>query len=95
MADVVDRLKAWRDLMRADYTPEDPEVAAGRAAEQFLRTLVESNLKHKGAYCFLGKRVPSQRHKRRFEIDLVVLTKKHLHFLEVKNWSGDLVERGG
>lgn len=94
MATVLERIKIWRDLMRADYTPEDPVIAAGRAAEQFLRTLVESNLKHKGAYCFLGKRVPSMRHRRRFEIDLVVLTKKHLHFLEVKNWSGDLMESG-
>lgn len=94
MTAVLDRLKLWRDLMRADYTPEEPDVEAGRAAEEFLRTLVETNLKYKGAHCFLGKRVPSQRHRRRFEIDLVVLTKKHLHFIEVKNWSGDLSDVG-
>lgn len=94
MTAVIDRLRLWRDLMRADYTTEEPDVEAGRAAEELLRTLVKTNLKYKGAYCFLGKRVPSQRHQRRFEIDLVVLTKKHLHFIEVKNWSGDLSKVG-
>lgn len=94
MASTLERLTQWRDLMRADFTLEIPRVKAGRAAEQFLKTLVESKLKHKGAYCFLGKRVPSHRNQRRFEIDLVVLTKKRLYFLEVKNWSGDLVEAG-
>jgi hypothetical protein len=38
--------------------------------------------------------VPSRRHQRKFEIDLMVLTRKHIHFLEVKNWSGELVEQG-
>ncbi len=94
MTTVLDRLRMWRDLTRADWTPEEPDIEAGREAEEFLRTLVETNLKHKGAYCFLGKRVPSLRHRRRFEIDLVVLTKKHLHFIEVKNWSGELEEVG-
>jgi len=91
---MLDRLYEWRDLLRAEHTIEDPEVTAGRAAEQFLRTLVETNLKHKGAFCFLGKRVPSRQYRRRFEVDLIVLTKKHLHFLEVKNWSGELSEDG-
>jgi len=94
MTKVFDRLQEWRDLARAERTIEDPAVVAGRAAERFLRTLVETNLKHKGAFCFLGKRVPSQQHRRRFEVDLIVLTKKHLHFLEVKNWSGELLENG-
>jgi len=90
-----DRLEEWRDLVGTEPKIEDPEVEAGRAKELVLRALVETNLKHKGAYCFLGKRVPSLQHRRRFEVDLIVLTRKHLHFLEVKNWSGELLERGG
>jgi len=90
-----ERINEWRDLMRTKPSIEDPEVAAGRAKEQVLRTLVETNLKHKGAFCFLGKRVPSLQHRRKFEVDLIVLTKKRLHFLEVKNWSGELLESGG
>jgi hypothetical protein len=95
MTEFLDRLNDWRELTRTEYTIEDPSVEAGREAEKFLRTLVETNLKYKGAFCFLGKRVPSQIHGCRFEIDLIVLTKKHLHFLEVKNWSGDLIEKNG
>jgi hypothetical protein len=78
-------------LTRIDAVPEDPEIIAGRQAEQFLLQLVETNLKYRGAYCFLAKRIPSKIYKRRFEIDLMVLTKKHLHFLEVKNWSGEVI----
>ena len=88
------RLNQWRDLSRINTYSEDPEVIAGRQAEYFLLRLVESNLKWKNAYCYLSKRFPSKKHGRRFEIDLVVLTKKHLHFLEVKNWSGQVIPSG-
>ncbi len=90
----IERLHEWRNIMHAQQIKEDPSIAAGRQAEEFLRVLVETNLKHKGAFCFLGKRVRSKKHKRRFEIDLIVLTKKHLHILEVKNWSGEVVKNG-
>ena len=88
------RLRQWRDLTRIETYSEDPEVIAGRQAEQFLSQIVETNLKWKNAYCYLAKRFPSKKYGRRFEIDLVVLTKKHLHFLEVKNWSGQVISSG-
>ena len=88
-----DRLKEWWLLLDTVEHLEDPTVEAGRQAETFLQTLVETNLKYKGAYCFLGKRVYSHKFKRRFEIDLIVLTKKHIYFLEVKNWSGQVVRK--
>jgi hypothetical protein len=88
------RLNQWRDLSKIETYSEDPEVIAGRQAEQFLMQIVETNLKWKNAYCYLSKRFPSKKHGRRFEIDLVVLTKKHLHFLEIKNWSGEVISSG-
>ena len=94
MATVHERVSEWRSLQEAQFAVEDPEAIAGREAEQFLRRLIETNLKYKGAYCYLGKRVPSKSMRRRFEVDLMVLTKKHLHFLEVKNWSGEVFEDG-
>ena len=89
----IDRLKEWWLLLDTVEHIEDPIAEAGRQAEAFLQTLVETNLKYKGAYCFLGKRVYSNNHKHKFEIDLIVLTKKHIYFLEVKNWSGKVVRK--
>lgn len=85
-----DRLSEWREMTFIETEAEDPEIIAGRQAEKFLMQLVESNLKYKGVHCFLGKRVPSRQNNRRYEIDLIVLTHKHLHFLEVKNWTGEV-----
>lgn len=86
------KLKQWRDLIQVRPQSEDPEVLAGRKAEDFLGQIVESNLKRRGAYCFVGKRVPNLEKGCRSEIDLIVLTKKQLHVIEVKNWSGLLTE---
>jgi Holliday junction resolvase-like predicted endonuclease len=69
---------------------EPPEIIAGRQGEDFLKSIITSNLRYKGVHCFVGKRVPSTKHGCRFEIDLIVLTKKQLHIIEVKNWSGTL-----
>jgi hypothetical protein len=97
MGDLTQRIKEWREIIAFNPTSEDPEVEAGRKAEKFLHYIVESNLrtkKYRDAHCFLGKRVPSEVHGHRFEIDLMVLTKKHLHFIEIKNWSGELYSNG-
>jgi hypothetical protein len=88
-----ERLHIWRQLCRIEPIHEDPQVLAGRRAEDFLHQLVRSNLKYKDAHCFIGKRIPSPRDRRRYEIDLIVLTKKQLHVIEVKNWSGELFIR--
>ncbi len=90
----LENLKEWKNILYTKTAYEDPSVKAGRDAEEFLASMVETNLKYKGAYCYLGKRVPSQKEKRRYEIDLIVLTKKHIYMLEVKNWSGSLVKKG-
>jgi len=87
------RFEQWLEIARTEPLAESPEIAAGRQAEEFLKGLVNSNLRFKGAHCFIGKRVPAPALRRRFEIDLVVLTRKQLHVLEVKNWSGELFPR--
>jgi len=84
------RFEQWLEIARTEPLLESPEIAAGRQAEAFLKDLVDSNLRFKGAHCFVGKRVPAPGLRRRFELDLVVLTRKQLHILEVKNWSGEL-----
>jgi len=88
------RLREWYQLGNIQVVPEDPAVAAGRQAEQFLLDLAGSKVRHKNADCFLGKRFPSKEHGRRFEIDLVVLTPNRIHLFEVKNWSGELKSDG-
>jgi hypothetical protein len=94
LAALTQRLKHWYTMSHILPQPENPEVEAGRLAEEFLKELVDSNLKFKNGYAFLGKRIPSARHSRRFEVDLIVLTRKHIHVLEVKNWSGELYTEG-
>lgn len=84
------RLSNWSELRNVKPEIEPPEIIAGRQGEDFLKSIIISNLRYKGVHCFVGKRVPSTKHGCRFEIDLIVLTKKQLHIIEVKNWSGTL-----
>jgi Holliday junction resolvase-like predicted endonuclease len=83
-----DRLREWREVVSAVPSAEDPEILGGRQAEHFLHTLVRSHYKFKGAGLYPNKRVPAA-HGRR-EIDLIVVTAKRIHIIEVKNWSGSL-----
>ncbi len=83
-----DRLREWREVASWAPTAEDPEVLGGRRAEHFLSTLVQSHLNFEGASLYPNKRVPAG-HRRR-EIDLVVVTARRVHVVEVKNWSGSL-----
>ena len=89
-SNVLERLSRWRQLTKVQYREEDPEVLAGRDTEKYVAHLVDTHMNYKDAHSFVGKRVPSTMLKRRFEIDLIVLTRKKFHFLEVKNWSGQL-----
>ena len=87
-----DRLREWREVVATLPTEEDPEVLGGREAEQFLTNLVEAHRNFKGATVYPNKRVPSG--TRRREIDLIIITAKRIHVIEVKNWSGELCVRG-
>lgn len=90
---LLDRLRVWRAIAATSPSLEDPEVLAGRRAERFLVSLVQSRENFKGASLYPNKRVPAG--GRRREIDLLVVTPNRIHVIEVKNWSGSLrVERG-
>ena len=82
------RLKDWHAVSRVAPASEDPEVYGGRQGEKYLHTLLTSHLYFKDASLFPNKRVPTA-HGRR-EIDLMVVTTKRIHVIEVKNWSGSL-----
>jgi hypothetical protein len=87
------RLRGWREITSVRPLAEDPEVLGGRQAEHFLKTLVHTHHNFQGASLFPNKRVPAG--YRRREIDLVVVTAKRIHVIEVKNWSGTLRAVGG
>jgi len=82
------RLQDWHSLTKLSPAFEDPEVRAGRQGEKYLHTLLTSHVHFKGATIFPNKRVPAGRRRR--EIDLLVVTSKRIHVIEVKNWSGSL-----
>lgn len=94
MSNVINRWLEWRKIQDTQTHKEDPTKAAGQEGEEFVLALVESSLNYKGVYCFMNKRVRSKKDNKRYEVDLVVLTKKHIYFLEVKNWSGELFQKG-
>lgn len=83
-----DRLREWREVVSTSPILEDSAVLGGRRAEDFLHTLVQSHDNFKGASLYPNKRVPAG--NRRREIDLIVVTAKCVHVIEVKNWSGSL-----
>jgi len=89
-----DRLRTWFAARRERPVLEDPAVQYGREAEVFLQDLVATHFNHKGAHLFAGRRVPCPRRRMNREIDLIVLTIKMISLIEVKNWSGELVDRG-
>ncbi|MFB3788727.1 MAG: nuclease-related domain-containing protein [bacterium] len=90
----IPRLREWHRLGKIQKVFEDPAATAGREAEQFALELVDTHVRYKNASCYLGKRLPSKEHGRRFEIDLVVLTPNRIYLFEIKNWSGELKASG-
>jgi hypothetical protein len=90
----MERLRTWWTARRERPILEDPAVQYGRDAELFLHELVTTHFNHKGAYLFTGRRVPCPRRRMRREIDLIVLTTKMISLIEVKSWSGELIDRG-
>jgi Nuclease-related domain len=83
---------AWYQISKANLNPveEDGRIQAGRDAEDLLRRIVNENYSFKGCYSFAAKRIPDPQHRRRREIDLIVVTAKRLYVIECKNWTGKL-----
>jgi hypothetical protein len=94
MLEIMQRLQEYYNLSQTPLYTEDAATDAGRKAELFLRQMVENHVNYEGAHTFIGKRVPSLASKRK-EIDLLVVSAKRLHVLEVKNWSGELRKENG
>jgi hypothetical protein len=91
---LTDRLRIWLAARRAAPTSEDPAILFGREAELSLHALVTTHFNHKGAHLFAGRRVPCPGRRMRREVDLIVLTPRMISLIEVKSWSGELIDRG-
>jgi hypothetical protein len=97
MSGIKEHIDAWYKYVKADVKAieEDPEILAGREAEDLLRNIVNEHYQFKGCHSFSSKRVynPSAGHKN--EIDLIIVTEKKLYILECKNWGGQLKREDG
>ena len=88
------RLKTWYHLAKTKRSKERGENVAGAIGENLLRSYFQNDLSHKEAHIFLNKRVPSGQAGKRKEIDVLVITRKQIHVIEVKNWSGKICSKG-
>lgn len=90
---MLQRLRDWLEVVRVSPVADEGAIEGGRKAERFLEDLVQAHQGFQGASFHPNKRVPGGRGRR--EIDLIVVTAKRIHVIEVKNWSGSLREEGG
>lgn len=65
-----------------------PQVEAGDAGEEEFFKKVEPYIRRSDSFIVMNRLLPS----RGGEIDFIILTKKKIHLVEVKNWSGVLVQ---
>lgn len=91
------RLEIWRDIASAPRLEELEDVVAGRNTEAALHAMVSSKLSWKSAQILHSRRVPidpKHPHKRRYEIDLIVMSQKQISAIEIKGWSGEVKPAG-
>lgn len=74
---------------------EDAIKKAGEEGESRVLALMDGHRGLKDAHLYAGRRVPKTKNhpsipSRRSEIDLIILTPKAVHVIEVKNWSGEI-----
>ncbi|XP_002965126.2 uncharacterized protein LOC9658491 [Selaginella moellendorffii] len=82
-----------RDVSRPQRESENESDRAGRLGELEVALLFQGV---SGALVFQSLRVPDSERKGRREIDLVILTKKKIYVIEVKNWAGTVkIQRDG
>lgn len=92
MSTLSDRIAQARANARV-HTP-DARVQAGRQAEEeALRTLTR-DLAEANHRIFRGVRLPSPDGLRRYELDFVIVSPRDAIVVELKNWSGEVRERG-
>ena len=73
MSGIKENIDAWYKYVKADVKPmeEDPEIRAGREAEDLLKNIVDEHYQFRNCHSFSSKRVynPAVGHKN--EIDLI------------------------
>ncbi len=97
MSGIKEHIDAWYKYVEADVKAieEDPEILAGREAEDLLRNIVNAHYQFSGCHSFSSKRVYNQAANHKNEIDLIIVTQKKLYMLECKNWGGRLKKENG
>lgn len=89
------RIRHWLILVKTKPIQEDAIKKAGEEGERRVLALMDGHRGLKDAHLYAGRRVPKTKShplipSRRSEIDLIILTPKAIHVIEVKNWSGEL-----
>jgi hypothetical protein len=89
------RISHWLTLIKTMPIHEDAIKKAGEEGERKVLALMDGHRGLNDAHLYAGRRVPKTKDhplipSRRSEIDLVVLTPKAVHVIEVKNWSGEI-----
>ncbi|MDA8153101.1 MAG: nuclease-related domain-containing protein [Acidithiobacillus sp.] len=95
--DLRSRIQHWLMLVKTKQVQEDGVKKAGEEGERKVLALMDGHRGLKDAHLFAGRRVPKTKDhplipSRRSEIDLIILTPKAVHVIEVKNWSGEVWE---
>ena len=83
----------FRSLKEAQLSPPQGHELAGDEAENQIAKYLQSASQGR-VHIFKGKRVPRFDSRGRYEIDIILLTQKHLYVLEIKNFTGSLVKAG-
>lgn len=93
MSDRRARIALWHEIFSFKPQMELGHVTAGLKAEVSFRDMAVDSFSFKEAIIFHSKRVPRQLssgRKSRYEMDFVVLTRKQIAVVEIKDWSGRL-----
>ena len=90
------RLRWWLALARERPREIDAIIQAGEEGERKAIQALRRVKSLAGAQLYTGKRVPRIKEhpllkSRRSEIDVILLTHKAIHVIEVKNWSGRIL----
>lgn len=93
--DLKARLQDWVLLRSAKPCEENAAELAGEEGERKVIALLESSKELKDSYILAGRRVPKTKDhhlipSQRSEIDIILLSHRAIHVIEVKNWSGHL-----
>ena len=91
---MLDRLKAWSTITSQTPSEEDAGVVRGSEGEALVWQSIDKHPSYRDATIWKNRRVPSRRLGRKREIDLIVCSRKMIHLIEVKDWSGELIDGG-